>query len=546
MLYERLVAEARTGDGLDEVRLRAVEKVRWLLDLLDRQRRNFAEELACRDMARYDELAAAAGAIGAEIRKRLGSCEDDERRAAAVVLTLAADFTDSLWDYRVELALVVPGTRGWTAAEVAVLLARSGERDMSFWLARSGERDMSFWLAESMGFALTAAETLEVDGCRQLVPWLQQAHQRLMSDNGDGAGERSALGKRIRRLLTQADEARIPAGLVPEYDPWARPLRDRVSESPTRDLVDLIVHLAAPSGPRPSAKWRRRCLELVEAADAAAATVACLRGLAHGDALCNKEHGPYLSWPGDGFHYHYLVHASHLDFARGLVWAAALMDGAAAVPDLEALALRTGGPGGDVVEQLMLAGAAINALGDIDHLSALEALWRLQGTIRHRGLRKQLDGALRAAAGRRGITPGQLIERSVPAHGLAADGTMTRRLGDHRAAVVVEDATTVRLAVTCPDGRRARTVPTAVKERYADEIKETTVTRPTAASTSPTRCTAASSPIRTTSPSSSSPGPSRTSSPRGCRKPGCSTGCAHRGRCRPRRSPPSGTAHSRR
>lgn len=450
MLYERLAAQARTGDGLDDVRLGAVEKVRWLVDLLDRQRRNFSEGLACRTVERYEEIIVAAGPIQTQIRERLSACREDERRAAAVVLTLAADFTDTLWDYHRELALVVPGTRGWAAAEVAVVLAQSGERDMSF------------WLAQSLAFALTAAETLDVDDCRLIEPWLQQAHRRLMNYDGWGAGQRSALAKRIRRLLTLVDEAQIPAGVVPEYDCWAKPLRDRVGESPTRELAGLIVHLAAPSGPRPASRWRRRCRELVEAAHAAEVIVGCLRGLAEGDA----------SWTGAAFHYQYLVHDNHLDLARGLAWAAALTEGAKAVPDLVALALRTGGPGGDVVEQLKLAGAAINALGDIDDPSALEALWQLQRTIRHRALRKQLDVALAAAAGRQAITPGQLVERSVPAHGLAVGGMVTRELGDNWAGVVVEDASIVRLAFTLPDGRQVRSVPTAVKERYADQVKE--------------------------------------------------------------------------
>ena len=78
--------------------------------------------------------------------------------------------------------------------------------------------------------------------------------------------------------------------------------------------------------------------------------------------------------------------------------------------EMSALALRTGGarPTG-VTEDLKLAGAAINALAEIDDPAALESLWRLRSRIRHRGLRKQLDTALTAAAGRQGITPEQLV-----------------------------------------------------------------------------------------------------------------------------------------
>lgn len=459
MLYERLAAKSRRGDGLDEVRLGAVEKVRWLVDLLDRQRRNWTAGLNCRDMERYEEISAAARPIGTEIRERLGACREDERRAAAVTLMLAADFTDTLWHYDKELALVVPGTPGWAPHEVAVLLLQAGERDMEF------------WFAESMGFALTAAEMLDADGCRAIEAWLHHAHRQLVTDDGSGAGHRSILAKRIRRLLAKVDAARIPAGVVPEHDPWAGPLRERANESPTPELAELVVHLAAPSGPRPTRKWRRRCLDLVDTAQATDLTARCLHGLAEGDALCSRTQGGPQWWP-ENFHYHYLVQPVHADLARGLVWAAALVGGAEAVPDLVALTLRTGGPDSDEVEQLKLAGAAINALGDIDDVSALEALWRLQRTIRQRALRKQLDAALQAAAGRQGITPGQLIERSVPAHGLPADGTVTRELGDHRAMVVVEDAATVRLAYLLPGGRRVRTVPAAVKEPYAEQIKE--------------------------------------------------------------------------
>lgn len=455
MLYERLVGEAPAGDGLNDVRLEAAEKVRWLVDLLDRQRRNSSEGMACRDADRYDEICATA----ALIRDRLDACRDDDRRAAAVVLMLAAEFSDTFWSYRRELEQVVPGTQGWTVAEVAVLLERSIERDMSF------------WMAESMSFALTAAETLGVDDREVIEPWLQRAHHALIDDNGVGAGQRSDLAKRIRKLLVRLDTARIPAGVVPEHDPWARPLRERVSASPTTELADLILHVAALSGPRPTARWRRRCRELVEAAHAADVVASCLSGLAEGDALCSEEHGPHLPW-AHGFHYHFLVHGNYVDLARGLVWAAALVEGAGAVPGLVTLAVRTGGPNGDVTQELKLASAAINALGDIDDASALDALWRLRHTIRHRALRKQLDVALQAAAGRKGITPAQLIERGVPAHGLAADGTVTRELGDHRAVVAVEDASTVRLGWTLPDGRRSRTLPAALKERYPEQIKE--------------------------------------------------------------------------
>ncbi|WP_227026128.1 DUF4132 domain-containing protein [Streptomyces fodineus] len=197
-----------------------------------------------------------------------------------------------------------------------------------------------------------------------------------------------------------------------------------------------------------------------------------LRALAEGEPLCSRANGPHTGWlPGD-FHHHYVVHQNDADLARGIVWAAALTAGPAAVPYLDALALRTGGPGREVIEDLKLAGATINALAEVDDPAALEALWLLRSRIRQRALRKQLGTALVTAAARQGITAGQLVERSVPAHGLAPDGSLERTLGGYRARLAIEDALTVRLTFTGPDGRTSRTAPAPVKDGFPGELAE--------------------------------------------------------------------------
>lgn len=456
VLYERLVTKARRRDGLDEVRLDAIEKARGLVDLLDLQRRNWTQSLAS-PLDRHEEMTAAAVLIGTRIDEWLGSCRaDEQRRAAAVTLMLAADFTDTLWGYGEELALVVPGTRGWVPAEVAVLLAASLTRVFAF------------WVGESLGIALTAAETLDVDGVRLIEPWLRHAHGEVMGDGFAGEGWVGVVGRRLRRLLAKADNTGVPDGLVSDRDPWAGPLRQRLTP-PTPELAELLVHLAELSGPRPTRKWRQRCLELIRAADATELPARCLRALAEGEVLCSRVHGPQMAHWHD-FHHHYLVSGSHVDLARGTVWAAVLIEGPGVVADLAALALRTGGARRECVEELKLAGAAINALGDIEDPSALEALSRVQRGIGHRALRKQLDAALLVAAGRQGITSEQVVERSVPTHGLASGG-LARELGEVRAVVSVADAATVRLTFITPEGREVRTAPAAVREPHVGEIK---------------------------------------------------------------------------
>ncbi|MFA1538967.1 DUF4132 domain-containing protein [Actinomadura monticuli] len=76
------------------------------------------------------------------------------------------------------------------------------------------------------------------------------------------------------------------------------------------------------------------------------------------------------------------------------------------------------------------------------------------------------------AAARRGVTPAQLVERGVPAHGLGRDGSLARDVGAYQAVLVIEDPLTVRLTFTGADGSPLRTVPGALKVPFAAEIKE--------------------------------------------------------------------------
>ncbi|MGW7409532.1 DUF4132 domain-containing protein [Streptomyces sp. NPDC054833] len=456
MLYDALVAESRRNDSLDDVRSAGLHRVRWLVDLLERQRTEFRLAIH-QDHRRYE---AAGAATRAEIDRRLAACADEEGRAAVLCLMLAACFDDtSLWQYDAEIGALIARVRGWTPDEVAVMLLRATEYDMGHWFA--GE----------LGLVLNAAEQLDADGRRAVMPWLRHAHTELM-DTTVGASSHASLAQRLRALLASVDEACIPEGLIPADAPWAVPLSDRAKTAPTPELACFVRHLASLSGPRPTQRWRRTCLELADAASARDLVADVLRVLAEDDPLCSRRSGAHTGWLHGDHHYHYVLHQNDGDLARGAVWAAALTGGPAAVRHLGALALRTGGPRSDVTQDLKLAGAAINALAETGDPASLEALWRLRSRIKHRALRKQLDTALVRAAGKQGITAEQLVERSVPDHGLTPDGSLERELGGHRVRVAIEEAATVRLTFTRPDGGTSRTVPAAVKDGFPDELQE--------------------------------------------------------------------------
>ncbi|WP_329185721.1 hypothetical protein [Actinacidiphila glaucinigra] len=89
MLYDTVPAEARRNDGLDDVRSGALDRARWLLDLLDCGRAEFRLAFGTRkgEYRRLEELHAG---IRAEIDEGLATRSDDELRSAALSLLLVA------------------------------------------------------------------------------------------------------------------------------------------------------------------------------------------------------------------------------------------------------------------------------------------------------------------------------------------------------------------------------------------------------------------------------------------------------------------------
>ncbi|MEU9332934.1 DUF4132 domain-containing protein [Streptomyces sp. NPDC048290] len=455
MLYDSLVAASRRNDPLDETRLAALDRGRWLVELLERQRAAYADTLG-RTRGEGD---GAAAAVRTRMQGRLAACGDADGRAAVLVMALAVSLEDTLWDYRAEIRSLVDRVGGWTPEEVAVLLVRAGEHEMFS------------MVSEALDPALDTAEGLDADGRRALLPWLRLAHAEAMAT--DAARELAASARRLRELIATVDDTLVADGLIPRDAPWAAPLVARAQREPSREFARLLLHLALPVGARPTQRWRRTCAALVDDAGARDLLGAVLGALATGDPVCVGGGCTGQDPARAGRHYHVVVEESGLDLARGVLWAAASGGGPAVVRHLGALALRTGGgPGGGTGQDAGLAGAAVNALADIGDTDALEALWRLQTRIKHRGLRKRIDAGLVLAAGKQGLTAAQLTERGVPGHGLGPDGVLERELGGHRVRLAIEDASTVRLTFVRPGGGTSRTAPAALKDGFPEQVAE--------------------------------------------------------------------------
>ncbi|WUI02308.1 DUF4132 domain-containing protein [Spirillospora sp. NBC_00431] len=223
---------------------------------------------------------------------------------------------------------------------------------------------------------------------------------------------------------------------------------------------DLRARLDALDAPRPTRAWRRRTLELLDDPAARDEVLRRVRGYATREprlAGGRPFSDPSLrDEPG----------------ARGRVWAAALLGDPGVIPLLDVIARRAAGVTREFEPSARLAGAAVGALGEFTDPRALDVLLGLRRDVLYPGLAGQLTAAIETAAARRGITPAQLEERGVPAHGLGRDGSLARDIGAYQAVLVIEDPLTVGLTFTGADGRPLRTVPGALKVPHAAPIKE--------------------------------------------------------------------------
>lgn len=223
--------------------------------------------------------------------------------------------------------------------------------------------------------------------------------------------ERRRLRDSILRLLPE-DRDDLVGAVVTRGDGWARIVRPkvvRVASDP--DVAAFLATLRRATGSRPAKAWRTEVSRLV----AKPAVAALVRDLVEAEVT-----GPAVPGTKWGTAVSLVVHDENADVARAAVWASGLLAEEWVVPALERIARR--GFTGELTEKEI--NAAVLALGIVGDAAAIAALQRLNDATRHNGHRTRIATALRAAAESAGLTPGQLVERTVPDHGLGADGSV--------------------------------------------------------------------------------------------------------------------------
>jgi hypothetical protein len=183
-----------------------------------------------------------------------------------------------------------------------------------------------------------------------------------------------------------------------------------------------------------------------------------------------REARPAHQWAPDPTH---LIDDTHADILKGLCWIAGTIESPDLARALGRLALscyrKVPGIGPRAVK---VGNAAVYALGRMPGRDSLGQLAMLRVKVKFGTAQKMLEKALAAAAEREGLPREEIDELAVPAYGLTDVGLREEPLGDFTAVLRVDRSGKCELTFRKEGGKTQKSVPAALKESHADDLKE--------------------------------------------------------------------------
>ncbi len=236
--------------------------------------------------------------------------------------------------------------------------------------------------------------------------------------------------------------------------------------------VELLNLCAKASGAKPAAKWSKEAGALIERIGRPAFEKAVLRWV----PLINEGRTqPIEEWPPYVPNPNLMIEDKNADILKALVWLCAGREDAGVARALTALALsayrKVPGVGPRCVR---VGNACVWALGNMPGTEGIGQLALLKVRVKFGTAQKGIERALNTAAERAGLPREEIEEMSVPDYGLQeVVGVRREQLGEFSAELVVTGTGTTELRWAKPDGKKwQKSVPKAVKEHHAEELKE--------------------------------------------------------------------------
>ncbi len=269
-----------------------------------------------------------------------------------------------------------------------------------------------------------------------------------------GGPQMTALHLRIDKLLALAGGTPIEISIAPQGT-WSQAVFDEVANSP--EWMDVFRHILDLKQSEPSQKWRARSRTLIAAIGKEQFFQAATRWLQLGPSP--QQSGVQLN-------------GKESDYQKGFLWFLA----ESGDPELCRLVSRFAEASLKKIRMLgavsqKVGNACVNVLAEMPGLEPVMQLSGLARRIRYDTAQRLIEQALEQAAQRAGVSRDQLEEMTVPDFGLDPGGTRTEQFGEYSAHLAIELSTSVRITWTDPENKSLKSVPAAVKQQHAEDLK---------------------------------------------------------------------------
>ncbi|MBT2226142.1 DUF4132 domain-containing protein [Nonomuraea sp. NEAU-A123] len=339
---------------------------------------------------------------------RLTSLAVDEAgwRAMALWTQLALRTTDGSMPSFAVLESLTRRKIGWTARERELLWRTT---------LAAPEPGYLLQLPISAIKGLTAAEL------GLLLPQLRQAHREL--DQVPFAHLWPA--KRTLDILMSEHPTGEPGeairALVPECDGFAALVRgEYIERLEVPEVLPILRHWVTATSPDPGPKWTAKARELLTPEAVALSREILGRIPAYRESLWNTAYRDEITY----------LQQRTAELVRGMIWTCELIDEPWVAGLLGDVAVATGtgmGGSGPNSRSERVANAALGALSRRGGLEVVPQLARVQAKVRKKSILAKVTRMLDAVAVRTGLSPEQLLERTVPTFGLSPDGTRSEQ-----------------------------------------------------------------------------------------------------------------------
>jgi hypothetical protein len=234
--------------------------------------------------------------------------------------------------------------------------------------------------------------------------------------------------------------------------------------------VALLQHCTRARGAKPGQKWSTKAESLLEKLGRPAFERSVVRWFPLVERPRTRPVERGSQWQPDP---NLLLEDENADILKALAWLCAGSENAEVARALGALALSAYrkvpqmGP-----RCVRLGNACVWALGAMPDAGGVGQLAILRARVKFGTAQKGIEKALDTAAGQAGMPLLEIEEISVPAYGLQEVGVRHAQLGEFGVELVVTGTSTTELRWIKPDGKRQKSVPKAVKEHNAEDLKE--------------------------------------------------------------------------